>query len=82
MACGVPVIASAAGGIPDVVEDGKTGFLVPPGDVDTMAERALRVLENPAEHEQLKRAAAARALEFSADRVVPRYEQLYEEVLA
>jgi len=82
MACGVPVIASAAGGIPDVVEDGKTGFLAPPGDVATMAERALHVLENPAEHERLKRAAAARALEFSADRVVPRYEQLYEEVLS
>jgi len=82
MACAVPVIASAAGGIPEVVEDGKTGFLAPPGDVDAMAERALHVLENPAEHERLKRAAAARALEFAADRVVPLYEQLYEEVLA
>jgi glycosyltransferase involved in cell wall biosynthesis len=40
------------------------------------------VLEDPAEHERLRRNAAARALEFSADRVVPRYEQLYEEVLA
>src|SRR5207244_4938639 len=56
MACGVPVIASAAGGLPEVVEDGKTGFLVPPGDVAAMAERALRVLENPAEHERLKHA--------------------------
>jgi glycosyltransferase involved in cell wall biosynthesis len=82
MACAVPVIASAAGGIPEVVEDGKTGFLASPGDVATMAERALRVLENPGEHEGLRRAAAARALEFSADRVVPRYEALYEEVLA
>src|SRR5881396_3297579 len=50
--------------------------------LDAMAERALYVLENPAEHERLKRAAAARALEFAADRVVPLYEQLYEEVLA
>src|SRR3989449_9792548 len=82
MACAVPVIASAAGGLPEVVEDGKTGFLVPPGDVAAMAERALRVLENPVEHERLKHAAAARAREFSADRVVPRYEQLYEEVLS
>jgi N-acetyl-alpha-D-glucosaminyl L-malate synthase BshA len=82
MACGVPVIASAAGGIPDVVEDGKTGFLAPPGDVTTMAQRALGVLEDPALHERLKRNAAARALEFSADRIVPRYEKLYEEVLA
>jgi glycosyltransferase involved in cell wall biosynthesis len=81
MACGVPVIASAAGGIPEVVEEGKTGFLAPPGDVAAMAERALRVLDDPAEHERLKRNAAARALELSADRVVPRYEALYQEVL-
>jgi hypothetical protein len=47
-----------------------------------MSERALHVLQNPAEHERLKRNAAARALEFSADRVVPRYEELYEAVLA
>ena len=75
-------VVSAAGGIPEVVEDGKTGFLAPPGDVATMAERALRLLEHPAEHERMQRAAAARALEFAADRVVPRYEQLYEEVLS
>jgi len=82
MACAVPVIASAAGGIPEVVVDGKTGFLAPAGDVAAMAERALRVLEDPAEHERLQRNAAARALEFSADLVVPRYEALYQEVLA
>ena len=81
MACGVPVVASAAGGIPEVVQDGKTGFLAPVGDVAGMAERALRILKEPAEQERMRRAAAARALEFSADRVVPRYEQVYEEVL-
>jgi glycosyltransferase involved in cell wall biosynthesis len=82
MACAVPVIASDAGGIPDVVQKGETGYLAPPGDVATMSERALHVLRDPAEHERLKHNAAARALEFSADRVVPRYEKLYEEVLA
>ena len=81
MACAVPVIASAAGGIPEVVEDGKTGFLAPPGDVATMAERALRVLESAGLSKTLKQNAAARALEFAADHVVPRYEALYEEVL-
>lgn len=82
MACGVPVVASAAGGIPEVVEDGKTGFLAPPGDVATMVDRALRALGNADEHSRLKRNAAARALDFSADKVVPRYEALYEEVLS
>src|SRR2546430_12395771 len=81
MACAVPVVASAAGGIPEVVEDGKTGLLAPPGDVGGMSERALRVLRDPSEHERLKHTAAARALDFSADHIVPRYEQLYEEVL-
>ena len=81
MACAVPVVASAAGGIPEVVEDGKTGLLAPPGDVGGMAERALRVLQDSSEHERLKHTAAARALDFSADHIVPRYEQLYEEVL-
>jgi N-acetyl-alpha-D-glucosaminyl L-malate synthase BshA len=82
MACAVPVIASKAGGIPEVVEDGQTGYLVPPGDVAAMAERALRILGDPAEHERLKQRAASRALEFAADKVVPRYEALYEEVLS
>ena len=81
LACAVPVIASDAGGIPDVVHNGATGYLAPPGDVAAMTERALHVLQDPVEHERLRRNAAARALEFSADRVVPRYEQLYEEVL-
>lgn len=81
MACAVPVVASAAGGIPEVVEDGTTGLLAAPGDVAGMVERALRVLGDPAEHERMKRSAATHALEFSADRVVPRYEALYQEVL-
>ena len=82
MACGVPVVASAAGGIPEVVKEGETGFLAPVGDVAGMAERALAILKDPAEHERMKRNAAARALEFSADRIVPLYERLYEDVLA
>ena len=81
MACGVPVIASAAGGIPEVVQDGETGWLCPVGDVSRMAERAITTLQDTSLYERMRHNAAARALEFSADRVVPRYEQLYEEVL-
>jgi N-acetyl-alpha-D-glucosaminyl L-malate synthase BshA len=82
MACGVPVVASAAGGIPEVVQEGVTGFLAPAGDVAGMAERATRVLKDPALQQRMRRDAAQHALEFSADRVVPRYEKLYEDVLA
>jgi N-acetyl-alpha-D-glucosaminyl L-malate synthase BshA len=82
MACGVPVIASAAGGIPEVVTDGETGALAPVGDVVAMTERAIAILKDGAEHERLKRNAAARALEFATERVVPRYEKLYQDLLA
>lgn len=82
MACGVPVVASAVGGVSEVVTDGETGFLAPVGDVAGMTERALRILRDADLHARLGANAAARALEFSADRIVPRYEKLYEQLLA
>jgi N-acetyl-alpha-D-glucosaminyl L-malate synthase BshA len=82
MACGVPVIASAAGGIPEVVTDGETGALAPVGDVTGMTERALAILMDAPGHERMKRNAAARALEFAAERIVPRYEKVYQDLLA
>ena len=80
MACGVPVVASTVGGLPEVVVDGATGFLAPTGDVVAMANRAMQILE-PATLERMRRAATEHALEFSTDRVVPQYEALYNEVL-
>jgi N-acetyl-alpha-D-glucosaminyl L-malate synthase BshA len=81
MACGVPVIATRTGGIAEVVVDGETGYLNPVGAVAEMTERAVGLLTDAATHRRLRDAAAARALEFSAERVVPRYEQLYQDVL-
>ncbi len=81
MACGVPVVASRVGGLPEVVVDGETGALAPLGAVEEMTDRALAILRDPAAHGRLRQAAVARALEFSTDLVVPRYERLYEEVL-
>jgi len=82
MACGLPVVASAAGGIPEVVADGETGALAPVGDVSAMTEKSIAILKDGPEHQRLGRNAAARALEFAAERVVPRYEKLYEDLLA
>ena len=48
MASGTPVIASHVGGLPEVVQDGVTGFLVPPGDVDALRERLDQLLRDPA----------------------------------
>src|SRR6266704_826380 len=81
MACGVPVIASAVGGLPEVIAQGETGFLAPVGAVDAMAAEAAAILSDPARHARMRSAAARRALDFSAERIVPQYEALYRDVL-
>lgn len=80
MACGVPVIASNVGGLPEVVVDGETGRLAPVGDVDAMAEAALEHLA-PDRWRTARAAAVARARDFDEALVVPRYEALYQRVL-
>jgi len=82
MACGVPVISSNAGGLPEINEQGKTGFLADVGDVETMAERAIYILEDEDRLQQFKDNALAHAAEFSIDKIVPLYEAVYEEVLS
>ena len=79
--CGRAARAAMAGGLPEVVVDGETGFLTPAGDVDAMIAHGVRTLRDGALHARLRAAAARRALDFGADRIVPRYERLYEDVL-
>jgi len=81
MACGVPVIASAVGGLPEVVVSGESGFLAPPGAVSVMAREAVAILCDPERHARMRAAAAERAQVFSAERVVPLYESIYREAL-
>jgi N-acetyl-alpha-D-glucosaminyl L-malate synthase BshA len=81
MACGSPVVASRAGGLPEVVEDGVNGILEPPGSVEAMARRAIELLRDPERHAAWRAAAVAKAQEFSADRIVPMYEGLYRDML-
>jgi N-acetyl-alpha-D-glucosaminyl L-malate synthase BshA len=82
LACGVPVVGSNAGGLPDVVDDGVTGALVPVGDVEVLARRSLELLRDPARLAATRRACVASAAKYSADLIVPRYEELYARVLA
>jgi N-acetyl-alpha-D-glucosaminyl L-malate synthase BshA len=82
MACGVPVIGSDAGGLPEVVASGKTGFLRPIGDVEGMSADALAVLGDPVLKRSVSEAARRRAVEqFPEDGAVTRYLELYERAL-
>jgi N-acetyl-alpha-D-glucosaminyl L-malate synthase BshA len=82
MASGAPVVASKAGGLPEVVQDGVTGQLLPVGDVDGMAAAGVRILEDDDYRNRLS-VAGRRLAErcFSIDVIVPRYEALYDRVL-
>lgn len=83
MACGAPVVATRAGGLPEVVEDGVTGRLLEVGDVTGMATAGAELLLDDALHRRMSEAgrAAAERL-YSADAVVPRYEAYYERILS
>ncbi len=81
MACGVPVIASRVGGLPEVIEHGVTGYLHPPDDLQGMADSGIALLTNPNLHAAFAKASRDRAEEFfCAKRVVPQYEAYYQEV--
>jgi N-acetyl-alpha-D-glucosaminyl L-malate synthase BshA len=83
MACGVPVIGSDAGGLPELVADGETGYLRPVGDVEGMAARCLELLEDDARRKAMGEAGRRRAETlFNADRIVTQYERYYEKVLS
>jgi N-acetyl-alpha-D-glucosaminyl L-malate synthase BshA len=82
MACGVPVVGTAAGGLPEVVADGACGFLKPVGDIEAMAEGSLALLEDPVLWEQFSVEARRRAVEeFPTGEIVSRYRSLYEATL-
>ncbi len=81
MACGVPVISTNAGGIPEINVQGKTGYLSDIGDVADMAKNALHILKDEATLQEFKDAAIAHAETFEKARITPLYEQLYEKVI-
>jgi glycosyltransferase involved in cell wall biosynthesis len=76
------VVATRAGGLPEVIDDGVNGILEPVGSVEAMGRRAVELLRDPARHAAMREAAVAKAEQFSADRIVPMYEGYYREVLA
>lgn len=81
MACEVPCIGTAVGGIPEVILPGENGYLVPLGDIDSVAEYGLKILKDPHLHNQLKKRAVQIVKErFSSSQIVEQYEKMYERV--
>lgn len=82
LATGLPCVTTSAGGIPEVVEDGREGFLVDPGDAVALAHRLGLVLGDDALRQTMGRAAASRGGQFGIGPAVARIQDLYDEVLA
>jgi N-acetyl-alpha-D-glucosaminyl L-malate synthase BshA len=83
MACEVPVVTSNVGGLPEIVEDGVTGFVCPPDAVEMMADRGVALLTTPDLRTRVTRAALEMVrTRYCTDVIVPLYEAHYREVLA
>jgi glycosyltransferase involved in cell wall biosynthesis len=82
MAAGKPVIASRTGGLPDIVDDGQTGILVPPGDADALRAALARVIDNPELAAAMGAAGRERVRRFYASAVTTAIESVYAEVSA
>ncbi|MBI2319383.1 MAG: glycosyltransferase [Betaproteobacteria bacterium] len=82
-ACGVPVVATAVGGVPELMEEGETGFVVPSGDAEALADRLQRLLGEPELRARMGRRARARALErFSVVGQVDRLTAIWQRAIA
>lgn len=82
LGCGAPVVASRVGGIPEFIEDGHHGLLVPPDDSEALAAAICRLLDDPGLARRLGKAGAQRVIaEFGASRFGADYEALFRELL-
>jgi len=81
MSCGVPVVASNIGGLPELVTEGESGFLCELGDIEAFTDRAAALLTDTDLRTRMARAARQRAVdEFDIGTIVPHYENYYESV--
>ena len=81
MAMGRPIVASRIGGLTDILVDGQTGLLVPPGDVQGLREAIQCLLDDAGRRHGMGMIAKQRVVAFQANSVVPRIEEVYREVL-
>ncbi|MBF02506.1 MAG: N-acetyl-alpha-D-glucosaminyl L-malate synthase BshA [Flavobacterium sp.] len=81
MSCGVPVISSNSGGLPEVNIDGVTGYLSNVGDIQDMSKNAISILKDDMVLNQFKRNALQEASKYDIKKILPLYENVYEEVI-
>jgi L-malate glycosyltransferase len=82
MACGVPVVSSNAGGLPELIRHGVSGLMSNVGDVEEMAKQVLYLIESSERLSKFKKQAKERAESFSLKSVLPQYESIYNQVLS
>ena len=82
MSCGVPVVSSSVGGLPELNVHGETGYIAEIGDVERMAKYAIELLTNDTRREMFAKAGRRRAVEnFDIEHIVVQYERHYERIL-
>ena len=81
MSCGVPVVATSVGGVPEVVPHGVAGFLAEVGAIDQMAAYGVEILKDKQKWRRMSAAARTAAERYSSERVVPMYESYYRQVI-
>ncbi|HEX2899445.1 MAG TPA: N-acetyl-alpha-D-glucosaminyl L-malate synthase BshA [Bacteroidia bacterium] len=81
MACGIPCVTSNAGGLPEVIIDGVTGYACAVGDVESMAVRAVEILSDAERWKSFSTQSISHAAGFDIEKVVPLYENYYQQVL-
>jgi glycosyltransferase involved in cell wall biosynthesis len=82
MASGVPFVSSAAGGIPDMVDDGRTGLLAPVGDASALADKALQLLRDPQRARRQALEGIEEARRYAWERIGPMWRTAYQEAAA
>jgi glycosyltransferase involved in cell wall biosynthesis len=82
MACGVPIVASKIGGIPDVVKDRENGLLVPPKDTSTLASMIIYLLENEGLRKKMGGNARKKVENYSWEKIAEMTEKVYEQVVS
>lgn len=81
MSCGVPVISSSIGGLPELNIHGETGYIAEFGDIERMAKYTIDLLTNKKKYDMFSVNARKRAEQFNQDKVIPLYENFYNKIL-